>query len=125
MRPLALPFTGGVLSALLLFTMLAPALVVPHSLGADVPIALCTDPMLEYMSHYHGASDETVVEVTVDDRGLVAGIDAPDGFVTPEMKSDLLQYRFTPATNFGKPTWGKVIITFERTDTGSHIVVKG
>ena len=42
MRPLALPFAGGVLSALLLFGMLVPTLGFHHNVRNDVPTSLYT-----------------------------------------------------------------------------------
>ena len=38
MRPMALPFAGGVLSALVMFAMLVPSLAFPHNFRNDVPL---------------------------------------------------------------------------------------
>jgi putative zinc finger protein len=125
MRPLALPFAGGVFSAFLLFSALVPTLVVQRSIGADVPISLFTDPTLEDIGHGHNSDVETIMELTVDERGRVTDYSIPQGKLSPEMENDLLFFRFAPATAFGQPTWGRVTITFRRTNGGSFIVVRG
>ena len=43
MRPFALPFTGGLLSALVLFSVLVPSLSFPHSNSAEPPLAAAAD----------------------------------------------------------------------------------
>jgi hypothetical protein len=125
MRPVALPFAGGVLSALVLFATLVPTFAVQRNIVNDVPIALFTDPSLEDIGHYPDADDETVLELTVDERGRVTGFTVPKGKITPEMASDLLFFRFAPATAFGYPTWGKVTITFRRGSGGTDMEVRG
>jgi len=47
MRPLAVPFAGGVLSAFVLFSSLVPSLAFQRDYRNDVPIMLFTDPALE------------------------------------------------------------------------------
>jgi len=125
MRPLALPFAGGVFSAFLLFSALVPTLAFQRNPGLDVPIALFTDPALEEIGNWRVPQVETVLELTVAERGRVTDYSATQGNLTPEMVNDLLFYRFTPATAFGQPTWGKVIVTFRRSSGASHIVVRG
>ena len=124
MRPLALPFAGGVFSAFLIFGTLVPTLATQRITGIDVPIALFTDPTLEDVGHSHTGAGDTVVELTVDERGRVTSYSNIEGKLTPEMENDLLFYRFTPATAFGYPTWGKVTVIW-RNVGGSHIVVRG
>jgi anti-sigma factor RsiW len=53
MRPLALPFAGGLLSALVLFCMLVPTLGFQHNFRDDVPIASgYTNPSLQEISPF-------------------------------------------------------------------------
>jgi anti-sigma factor RsiW len=125
MRPMALPFAGGILSTLVLFFTLAPTFVVQRNYANDVPTALFTDPSLEEIGHYHSPPDETVLLLSVDERGRVSNFTVPQGSLTPEMLSDLLLYRFAPATAFGLPTSGRVTVTFRRSAGGNHIVVRG
>jgi hypothetical protein len=125
MRPLALPFAGGVFSALVLFSSLMPTLAFHKDFSNDVPIALFTDPSLEEIGHSHLSQDDTVLHLTIDERGRVSDVVSSGGKLTPEMENDLLFYRFTPATAFGYPIWGKATVTFRRVAGGSHIVVRG
>src|ERR1039458_3015905 len=122
MRPMALPFAGGVLSALVMFAMLVPSLAFPHNFRNDVPLwVLYTDPALQEMNSVD-ASDEIVVEVTIDERGRMQGYAVTRGQMTPEIENNLVLFsRFAPATVFGQPTWGKVLVSFRR----SQISVRG
>jgi len=125
MRPLAVPFAGGVLSALVLFSSLMPSFAIQRNYRNDVPISLFTDPALEEVGHSHWNSDDTVLHLTIDERGRVTDVISSQGKLTPEMENDLLFYKFAPATAFGQPTWGRVTVTFRRSAGGSHIVVRG
>jgi hypothetical protein len=122
MRPMALPFAGGVLSALVMFAILVPSLAFPHNFRNDVPLwRLYTDPALEEMNPVD-AGDEMVVEVTIDERGRVQGYVVTQGRMTPEIENNLVLFsRFAPATVFGQPTWGRVLVSFRR----SQISVRG
>jgi hypothetical protein len=122
MRPMALPFAGGVLSALVMFAMLVPSLAFPHNFRNDVPLwVLYTDPALQEMNPVD-ASDEIVVDVTIDERGRVQGYVVTRGHMTPEIENNLVLFsRFAPATAFGQPTWGRVLVSFRR----SQISVRG
>jgi hypothetical protein len=120
MRPMALPFAGGVLSALVMFAILVPSLAFPHNFRNDVPLwRLYTDPALEEMNPV-SAGGEIVVELTIDERGRVTDYTISRGKPTAEQLNDLILFsRFAPATVFGRPTWGKVV--FRR----SQISVRG
>src|SRR5271157_3710858 len=122
MRPMALPFAGGLLSALVMFAVLVPSLAFPHNFRNDVPLwVLYTDPALEEMNPVD-ASDEIVVEVTIDERGRVQGYAVTQGRMTRDTENTLVQFlRFAPATVFGQPTWGRVLVSFRR----SQISVRG
>jgi len=122
MRPMALPIAGGVLSALVMFAMLVPSLAFPHNFRNDVPLwRLYTDPALEEMNPVDTCG-ETVVEVTIDERGRVQGFAVTEGQMTPEIENNLVLFsRFAPATVFGQPTWGRVLVSFRR----SQISVRG
>src|ERR1035441_8870879 len=102
MRPLALPFAGGVLSALVMFAMLVPSLAFPHNFRNDVPLwRLYTDPALQEMNPV-SAGGEIVVELTIDERGRVTDYTISHGKPTAEQLDDLILFsRFAPATVFG------------------------
>jgi hypothetical protein len=122
MRPMALPFAGGLLSALVMFAMLVPSLAFPHNFRNDVPLwVLHNDPALQE-TNQADAGDEIVVEVAIDERGRVQGYTVTQGQMTPEIKNTLVLYlRFAPATVFGQPTWSRVLVSFHR----SQISVRG
>ena len=130
MRPLALPFAGGVLSALVLFSMLVPTLAFRFNFHNDVPTALYTQASLEasfpetapFTFNY---DSETTVEVTVNERGEIADYSLVGGQVDGKLDAAIANIlffsSFKPATLFGRPTYGKLWLTFRR----SHISVRG
>lgn len=128
MRPLALPFAGGMVSAMVLFSMLAPAypVVAGRALAEeDVPIALYQEPTVKSVAPFAFAEEEFLVEVTIDEQGQVIDYKLPRGTESEELKREientLLFARFTPALAFGQPTAGKIRLSFRR----SCIDVKG
>jgi hypothetical protein len=124
MRPLALPFAGGVLSAMVLFSMLVPTFGFRPSVRNDVPIGWYTAATLVEVAPFIN-NDETVVELYIDDKGQAMDYSVQRGAVSPELQADLTKMmfssRFTPATWFGQPTNGKVLVSFRRV----HYVVRG
>lgn len=123
MRPVALPVAGGVLSALLLFGALVPTLIFRHQTD-DSPLSF-TDPdgtVVNWIGDRPrlepvGAEvprDESVLELTIDDEGLIVDYAVRQGQLTPEMLSFIRFSQFTPAMFFGKPTWGKKLVVFPR-----------
>ena len=118
MRPLALPFAGGLVSALLLFSLLVPTLGFRPVVANDVPTGLYTAATLVEVSPLVINSDETVVALYVDAKGQAMDYSVQQGRISPEMQADLSQImffsRFTPATWFGRPTNGKVLVSFRR-----------
>ena len=124
MRPLALPFAGGVLSAMVLFSMLVPTFGSRPSVRNDVPIGWYTAATLVQVAPFIN-NDETVVELYIDDKGQAMDYSVQRGAVSPELQADLTKMmfssRFTPATWFGQPTNGKVLVSFRRV----HYVVRG
>ena len=124
MRPLALPFAGGMLSALLLFGILVPTLSFQHSVGDK---AFFTDPYGMLVVNPYGLTAITtgdnpklepadtatvdyanVVELTIDQDGRVTGYSLLRGNLTPDLQSIIMLSRFNPATYMGLPTKGKV-----------------
>jgi len=122
MRPLALPFAGGLLSALIAFSILVPNLSFIQQLGFDPAIDLVTVPDGKVVGAIGNiprlvtvgsatSSDGTVVELTIDPKGHVRYYDVIRGKLTPDMESIILFSYFTPATYFGQRTFGKVLVT--------------
>lgn len=124
MRPLALPFAGGLVSALFLMSMLVGTLGFRINFHNDVPTAFYTQPSLEEMAPFGFNHDEVVVELSINERGQITDCSFPDSKLT---RSDLaianmmLFSRFQPATLFGQPTSGKVRVSLRR----NSIVVRG
>jgi anti-sigma factor RsiW len=118
MRPLALPLAGGLASALLLFGLVVPTLGFRPSVMNDVPTRLFTAATLVEVAPLGIHNDETVVELYVDAKGQATDYSVQQGNVSPEMQADLTKMmffsRFTPATWFGQPTNGKVLVSFRR-----------
>ncbi|MBL8178480.1 MAG: zf-HC2 domain-containing protein [Bryobacterales bacterium] len=127
MRPLAIPFAGGMVSAMVLFSMLVPTypVVAARTVLEDVPTALYQEPTVKSVAPFAFADQEFVVEVTIDEQGQVIDYKLPRGTESEELKREientLLFARFTPALAFGQPTAGKVRLSFRR----SFIDVKG
>jgi hypothetical protein len=125
MRPLALPFAGGVFAALLAFGMLVPNLSFAHHLfdnDPDVSMSTSPDgkvvgvvgeiPRVEAVDASRSdPGDGTVVELTIDQHGRVRYYTVVHGELTRDMQSIILFSYFTPATFFGQPAWGKVRVS--------------
>ena len=122
MRPMAVPFAGGLTSALFIFGTLMPSLGFLHSAVNDKPTALSTEASIESVADFGARSktaDDTLIEVQVDGQGRMVDYDVSQGQMTSEIGNLLLFTTFTPATQFLRPTTGKVVIRLSR------IVVKG
>ncbi len=116
MRPLALPFAGGVVSAIVLFSAwLVPTYPLRASGGVDVPTMLTTQATLKGAAPTGVSKGDVVVEVTVDGEGRMADYDIvsgalalQDATVCKRLENYLDYSLFVPATAFGQPTSGKV-----------------
>jgi len=135
MRPMALPFAGGLLSALVLFAMLVPSLSFRHNFRDDLQIqSMSSEPGGRLVQSdpadgaptwiWTGASvrldsadrsgdgDDTILELTIDETGRVADYSVQGGPLTSEMENLILFSRFTPATLNGRTTSGKTRVVF-------------
>jgi len=128
MRPVALPLAGGLLSALLLFSVLVPSIAFNrHPIPRDVPISIFTEAALESLSPFGFSQDDFVLEVLVDEKGAMVDYAEANGqrlHLDPQLRrnieNNLLFTKFQPATSFGQPTTGKMFVSFKR----SHYNVK-
>ncbi len=140
MRPLALPFAGGALSAIVLFSVLVPTLSFPHHF-ADAALSTYPDGTVVVMglsgSYAPGAmsfpdeaaamkqlgdmprieplsavspADANVVELTIDERGRVSDYSVERGHLTPDLQTIIMFSEFTPATVLGIPASAKIKI---------------
>jgi hypothetical protein len=125
MRPFALPFAGGLLSTLVIFSVLVPSLSFRHNFGDE---AFFTSPdgevvLVDSRGGYVQASDldprilplnvaipdtANAVTLTVDENGKVSEWFVSRGKLTPELLNVIMFSQFKPATSFGLPTAAKV-----------------
>jgi len=120
MRPLAVPVAGGVLTALLMFAMLAPMYVIQDPFGlADVPTVLTTRAALKSSISFGLRDGDVVVDVLVDGQGRMIDYSIPVDLTTPGISKELrkcientlLCTQFTPATMFGLPKSSRLRFT--------------
>lgn len=128
MRPLALPFAGGLVSALVLFSMLVPQFRGQAVVSDDVPTVLTTEATVKSAMSYGLGDADIVVDVLVDESGRMLDYWVPDGQrwdgdpqLRQSIEKTLVCMQFTPGTMFGAPASGKLRITLRR----SHVEVKG
>lgn len=128
MRPLALPFAGGLVSAVLLFGMLVPQFPRRTVVNDDVPTMLTTEAAVKSALSFGLGDNDIVVDVLVDESGRMLDYWVPDGqgwASDPQLRRSiektLVCTQFTPGTMFGMPASGKLRITLRR----SHVEVKG
>jgi len=114
LRPLMLPATGGVFSAVVLFSMwLAPTYPMRAKTTLDIPTQLTTGVQVQ-RSVTAALSASVLVDVDVDDQGhllsyqIVSGADVvADPLMRRRMETALWFTTFSPATSFGMPMAGK------------------
>ena len=123
LRPLAVPTATGVLTTLIFFGVLMGSFFGGMPRGAvvgDVPLSLATPPQLVSAapSEFNTIDDTVVIEVHVDARGHAGDYRVLSGPASPRLGRQLDQLlifsRFHPATAFGVPTAGRLILSFRR-----------
>jgi hypothetical protein len=115
LRPLALPATGGVFSAVVLFSMwVVPTYPLRDKIAVDIPTSLTTSVDVLNGSEATGLTDSVLVDVDVDDQGhfvdyqVVSGASVVSDPSTRRRMENLLWFtKFSPATSFGMPMAGK------------------
>lgn len=128
MRPLALPFAGGLFSAIALFGMcLVPMYPVRGSSSFDVPTGLTTPAALDTTAPIAANTGDVIVDVTVDacgrmvDYKIVSGNASRDESLRRSIEGTLLRTTFIPATALGQPVEGRMRLSL----CTIHIDVKG
>ena len=132
MRPVALPFAGGLLSALVVFSLIfVPSFGTASPLGSDPAIQLVT-PVEGTVVGRPGetpgtilrgpalACDETIVELTIDENGNVRDWNMVRGQMTEDVKNMIVYSQFIPATYFGYPVQGKVRVALHTVERGTR-----
>ena len=128
-RSVALPFAGGVCSALVLFSMfVVPAYPLLTHDSSDVPTELTTQVSIKSMAPFNAGDTDVVVDVMVDGQGrmmdyaIVAGASVLANAETRRRLENALVFsNFTPATSFGQPMASRMRLWFH----SSRIDVRG
>jgi len=115
LRPLMLPATGGLFSAVVLFSMwVVPTYPLRAKTTVDIPTSLATSVETINSTVGLGLRETVLVEVDVDDQGrfvdyqVVSGASAVSDPTTRRRMENLLWFtKFAPATSFGMPMAGK------------------
>jgi hypothetical protein len=127
MRPVALPFAGGLLSSIMMFGLLFPSLTFHHAF-ADEALFTYPDgdvvilaPNGTYMSIPESENvprilradltpPETanVVDLILDQSGRVSNWSVSQGELTQDLANIIMFGRFNPATNMGVPIPSRV-----------------
>ena len=128
MRPLALPFAGGIFSTVLLFSMcMMPLYSVHASSIIDVPTGLHTDAQLLLTAPIAASPGDVIVDVSIDAEGrmidykILSGGGSRDEALRRSIEGTLLLTRFVPATAFGQPVEGRMRLSLRT----SRIDVRG
>jgi hypothetical protein len=141
MRPLAIPFAGGIFSTVVAFSMwLSTGATVHASNGFDIPIPasrrsqvttlVTKDPSVQKTAPIQAYGlDDVVVDVTIDGSGGMIGYTIVSGNVTQDetlkrqIDTVLLLTKFNPAKTLGTPVEGKIRLSLSALH--SYIDVKG
>ena len=120
-RPMAIRTLSGSLAAAMLFGMIMPALwTLPVEANDDVPLVFFTKGSLSTQTieaKDFSFSEDTDVLVYIDTRGKMYDFQLPEDQrenvkLRAEVAQSLLLAEFEPATFFGQPVLGRVVITF-------------
>lgn len=129
-RPFAVPATGGILTALVVFALVVQNILVGVPVGFvpnDLPLNLVQPAQLEMLAPFavpgvvavegHADSGALLLEATLNSYGEVVSykiLSGPsDAAVQRQLDQVLLFSRFRPRLNFGRPTdGGRVLLGF-------------
>jgi hypothetical protein len=129
MRPVAIPFAGGVIMAILAFSLITPPLTIRAAdASTDVPFSWwSTQGGMVDTPPFSFQGDETEVVLTIDENGQITDYSGVQGKISREtidnIGNSLLFSRFDPPTMFGKPISGKIRVKFSK--SGQTIQVRG
>jgi hypothetical protein len=132
-EPLAVPATGGILTALVVFALVAGSMVMGIPMGRpipnDQPLNLVQPAELEELAPFsvstimdatdRGNAGGLMVEATVNANGEVQTYEIVSGphstAIQQQIDEILLFSRFRPEINFGRPTsGGHVFLSFDQ-----------
>jgi len=120
LRPLMLPATGGLFSAVVLFSMwVVPTYPMRAKMALDIPADFATADVVDVVKGSAGVGlrESVLLDVEVDDQGhfvdyqVVSGASAVSDPTTRRRVENLLYFtKFAPATSFGMPMAGRARI---------------
>jgi len=115
LRPIAVPAAGGMLASFLVFGVIVDTLHVYPVWDNDVPFGVYTEVVIDDVSPFPLDGHDLMVQLTVDKHGKVSDFEVPQGTTSPEQLRDIgnlvLFGSFVPATAFGQPVTGKILVT--------------
>jgi hypothetical protein len=115
LRPFAVPAAGGLLASFLCFGAIVDTLHVYPVWDNDIPFGVYTEVMIDDVSPFPLDGHDVMVQLTVDKDGKVSDFEVPRGAASPEELRDIgnlvLFGSFVPATAFGQPVTGKILVT--------------
>lgn len=120
LRPLLLPASGGVLAAMVCFFLFMGSSVTPASKVPDVPLQLVTPPRVDQLApiDFNTGERGVVLAAKINAGGRAMGYRLLSGQNSPELiqRLDRMIYfsTFQPATMFGRPTDGQVVLSLRR-----------
>jgi len=120
LQPVLLPASGGVLAAIVCFCLIMGSLVVPVTKTPDVPLGFPTPPRVRALPafDFDAGDAHVVVAARIDAGGRAMGYRVLSGENSPQLtyQLDRVIYfsNFQPATWFGRPTAGQVVLSLWR-----------
>lgn len=120
LRPLVLPASAGVLTALVFFGLIMGSEVFPQPLAPDEPPAVWTPPRVRALAPMVFPADgrDITLVTHIDSEGRAVEYVVLSGQKSPALmhRLDRMMYfsHFKPATLHGKPTDGAVVLSLRR-----------
>jgi hypothetical protein len=120
LKPLLLPATGGVLTAIICFCLIMGSQVAPMTNIPDVTVQVVTPARVQALApmDFNTGDNGLVLVTQINAEGRVKGYRVLSGEGSPELmqRLDRMIYFsvFQPATMFGKPTEGEVVLSLRR-----------
>ncbi|HEV2417647.1 MAG TPA: zf-HC2 domain-containing protein [Terriglobia bacterium] len=119
-RSLLLPATGGLVAAIFCFCLLMGSEMAPPANAPDVPLSFVTPARVVSLAPFNFTTGDkpVVVETYIGADGQVLSYKVLSGQHSPQLMHNLdrmIYYsRYTPATSFGSPTEGEVVLSLRQ-----------
>jgi hypothetical protein len=117
------PAAGGMLASFLCFGVIVDTLQYHPEWQNDIPVGLYTQVAIDDVSPFSVNGKDVMVQLTIDKDGSVSGFEVPQGTATEDEMREIgnlvLYSSFTPATAFGQPVTGKILVNI------LHINIRG